>query len=92
MTVIDNEAIVKGNMSFTVGNGIKIGNAAVLIRPNKTDIQLGAVGGDILLGTDQMNKVRLLTGITDIHGNKSLIVQIWRGLFSGFIKSKTQFR
>ena len=47
LPIIDNEAVVKGNMSFTVGNGIKIDDAAVLIRPNETDIQLGAVGGYI---------------------------------------------
>lgn len=91
LTVIDNEAIVKGNMSFTVGNGIKIGNAAVLIRPNKTDIQLGAVGGDILLGTDQMNKVRLLTGITDIHGTNLLLSKYGEAYFPGSLRVRHNF-
>ena len=91
LTIIDNEAVVKGNMSFTVGNGIKIDDAAVLIRPNETDIQLGAVGGDILLGTDQTNKVRLLTGITDIHGTNLLLSQYGEAYFPGSLKVRHNF-
>lgn len=91
LTVADNEAIVKGDMSFTVGNGIKIDHLPVLTRPNETDIQLGAADGDILLGTDQTNKVRLLTGITDVHGTSLLVTQYGEAYFPGSLRVRHNF-
>lgn len=91
LTFTDNEAVVKGSMSFDVGCGIKIGLAPVLVRSSDTDIQLGAVGGDVLLGTDYTDKVKLLTGITDVHGTSLLLSQYGEAYFPGSLRVRHNF-
>lgn len=91
LTFTDNVAELKGDMSFMIGHGIKIENYSILLRPNETDIQIGAVGGDILLGTELTSKVRLLTGITDMHGTSLLLSQSGEAYFPGSLRVKHNF-
>ena len=91
LTFTGNVAELKGDMSFAIGHGIKIGDFSILVRPNETDIQIGAAKGDILLGTEQTNKARLLTGITDVHGTSLLLSQYGEAYFPGSLRVKHNF-
>lgn len=62
-----------GFLSFAVGCGIKITGVPVLVRTGEKDIQLGAVGGDLLLGNEHTQKIRLFAGIADIDGDNLLL-------------------
>lgn len=72
---IDKNCIVHldTNLSFTTGCGIKVGEAPVLVRANATDIQLGAINGDVLLGSGYTHKLRLLTDLFDVDGDYALL-------------------
>lgn len=72
---------LSGYLSFAVGYGIKIDNIPVLIRANENDIQLGAVGGDLLLANEHTNKIRLLAGLSDIDGDNILVSKYGAGYF-----------
>ena len=68
------EAIsLTGYLSFGSGYGIKIADIPVFIRANEKDIQLGATGGDLLLGNNHTEKIRLFAGIADIDGDNLLL-------------------
>lgn len=62
-----------GFISFATGYGIKIGGIPVLMRVDEGHIQLSAAGADLLLGSEQTNKIRLLAGISDIDGDIILL-------------------
>ena len=68
-------------LSFGTGYGVKIGGVAVLIRVNEGDIQLGAVGADLLLGSEQTHKIRLFAGISDIDGDHILLTKYGAAYF-----------
>ncbi|NDW08060.1 hypothetical protein [Dysgonomonas sp. 520] len=72
---IDKQGTVNLNnyLSFASGFGIKIGNIPVLTRINGENIQLGAAGGDLLLGSEYTDKVRLLANISDVDGDYVLV-------------------
>lgn len=64
-----------GFLSFANSFGIRIENISVLIRTNKSDIQVGAVGGDFLLGSENTSKIRLQSHITTDDGEHTLITK-----------------
>lgn len=72
---------LSGYLSFAVGYGIKINNIPVLIRANEKDIQLGAIGGDLLLANGHTNKIRLLAGLSDVDGDNILVSKYGAGYF-----------
>ncbi|GAB6013642.1 hypothetical protein MK137Hg34_000320700, partial [Viscerimonas tarda] len=55
-------------LSFAAGYGIKIENIPVLVRINEKDIQLGAAGGDLHLGSGTTNKICLQANVLDTNG------------------------
>jgi len=59
---------INNHLSFASGYGIKIEGIPVLVRANANDIQLGAVGGDLILGNNFTDKIKLYAGISDIDG------------------------
>lgn len=76
------EAIfLTGYLSFGSGYGIKIADIPVFIRTNEKDIQLGAIGGDLLLGNNDTQKIRLLAGIADIDGDNLLLTKYGAAYF-----------
>lgn len=75
LSINRNYIAINGFLSFNVGYGIQIDNIPVLIRSSEKDIQLGAVGGDLLLGNEHTNKIRLLVGVSDIDGENLLITK-----------------
>ena len=66
---------INGFLSFNTGYGVRIESVPVLVRSGEKDIQIGAVGGDLLLGSEHTNKIRLLTGIADVDGDNLLITK-----------------
>lgn len=66
---------ISGFLSFNTGYGVRIDNIPVFVRSSEKDIQIGAVGGDLLIGSEHTNKVRLLTGIADVDGDNLLITK-----------------
>ena len=66
---------INGFLSFSTGHGIQIDGIPVFMRSGEKDIQVGAVGGDLLLGSDYTNKIRLLAGVTDVDGDNLLITK-----------------
>ena len=66
---------INGFLSFSTGHGVRIDDIPVFVRSNEKNIQIGAVGGDLLLGSGQTNKIRLLVGIADVDGDNLLITK-----------------
>ena len=66
---------INGFLSFSTGYGVRLDGIPVFVRSGEKDIQIGAVGGDLLLGSGHTNKIRLLTGIADVDGNNQLITK-----------------
>lgn len=77
------EMALNGYLSFGVGYGIKIGSIPVLVRSGEKEIQLGSIGGDLLLGGGHTTKIRLLSGISDINGDYLLVSRYGDGYFPG---------
>lgn len=77
------EMSLNGYLSFGVGYGIKIDGIPVLIRAGEKEIQLGSIGGDLLLGGDHTTKIRLLSGVSDLNGDYVLISAYGDGYFPG---------
>lgn len=66
---------MNGFLSFNTGYGVRIDGIPVFVRSGEKDIQIGAVGGDLLLGSGYTNKIRLLAGIADVDGDNLLITK-----------------
>ena len=66
---------INGFLSFNTGYGMRIDGIPVFVRSNEKDIQVGAIGGDLLVGSEHTNKIRLLAGITDVDGDNLLITK-----------------
>lgn len=77
------EVTLNGYLSFGTGYGIKIGGIPVLLRAGDHEIQLGSIGGDLLLGGDYTTKIRLLSGISDMNGDYLLVSRYGDGYFPG---------
>lgn len=67
------ELALTGNLSFAEGYGIRIGGRDVLVCSSEQDIVLGAPAGDLLLGSEMTNKIRLQSGIADTDGEHQLL-------------------
>lgn len=74
-----------GYLSFAENYGIKINSLPVLTRLNTKDILLAAAGGDLLLGNESTDKIRLQSGLWDIDGDTALISRYGAACFPGSI-------
>ena len=77
------DVALSGYLSFGEGFGIRIGGKDVLVRENENRIQLGSIGGDLLLGGNDTPKIRLFSGLSDIDGNCLLISPYGHACFPG---------
>jgi hypothetical protein len=66
-------AAMYGDLSFGEGYGIRIGGITVLGRTGVSDITIGGAGGNLLLGSENTNKIKLLSGIMDADGDYQLL-------------------
>lgn len=61
------------SLSFGYGQGIKMDGLPILTRFGADHIGINAIGGDLLLGNSNTDKVRLCRGLSDINGENNLI-------------------
>lgn len=80
---IDSEMALNGYLSFGTGYGIKISELPVLFRAGEHEIQLGGIGGDLLLGGEYTTKIRLLSGLSDANGDYLLVSAYGDAYFPG---------
>jgi len=83
LSIHSDTANLSGYLSFSQGYGIKINNLPVLTRLNGKDILLAAAGGDLLLGSENTDKIRLQSGLWDIDGDTALISKYGAACFPG---------
>ena len=83
MAVTTKAISLTGYLSFGSGYGIKMADIPVFVRTNEKDIQLGATGGDLLLGNNHTEKIRLFAGIADIDGDNLLLSRYGGAYFPG---------
>ena len=85
LSIHSGTADLSGYLSFSEGYGIRINGLPVLSRLNETDIQLASAGGDLLLGNESTDKIRLQSGLWDIDGDTALISKYGAACFPGSI-------
>lgn len=73
---VDKEIIsLNSNLSFNIGYGIQIDSLPVLTRVDKQDVQIGAIGGDLHIGSVYTNRVILKAGIFDVNNQYQLLTK-----------------
>lgn len=80
-----------GFISFATSYGILINNIPVLTRVSNTDIQLGAVGGDLLLGSANTQKTRLQANIATNDGEYILLTKYGGAYFPDSIQIRHNY-
>lgn len=85
LSIHSGTADLSGYLSFAENYGIKINTLPVLTRLNTKDILLAAAGGDLLLGNESTNKIRLQSSLWDIDGDTALISKYGAACFPGSI-------
>lgn len=91
LSINRNYIVVSGFLSFNMGYGIQIADVPVLIRSSEKEIQIGAVGGDLLLGSKHTNKTRLLAGIADVDGDNLLITKYGGAYFPDSLRVRHHY-
>ena len=91
LTASKETILALGFLSFASGYGIKIDDVPVLIRVNDSDIQLSSANGDLLLGSEQTNKIKLFAGVSDIDGDNILISKYGDGYFPASFKTRHNY-
>lgn len=75
LTVARGEALLDGYLTISANYGVKIGSIPVLIRLNETDVALSCDYGNLHLGSESTQQIRLFAGLTDIDGDNILITK-----------------
>lgn len=71
--ILKEEVRLNGFLSIGAGYGVKIGDIPVLYRMNEADVRLGCDYGNLLLGSENTQQIRLFSGLTDVDGDNILI-------------------
>lgn len=69
----EDEMTAACNLSLAQSYGIRIGGMTVLGRVGASDIMVGGMGGDLLLGSGDTNKIKLLSAIMDTDADYTLL-------------------
>lgn len=89
---VDKEIInLNSYLSFNIGYGIQIDSLPVLTRVDKQDIQVGAIGGDLHLGSVNTNRVILKAGIFDQNNQYYLITKYGGAYFPDSLTVRHNF-
>lgn len=75
LTVTTGEALLDGYLTISANYGVKIGDIPVLIRVNETDIALSCDYGNLHLGSEHTQKIKLFAGLWDMDGDNMLITK-----------------
>lgn len=80
-----------GDLSFSAGSGIRISGVRVLQGVGATDVRLESAGGDLLLGGDHTNKVRLLSNLSDTDGEHILLSKYGAAYFPASLRVRHNY-
>lgn len=86
LTVTTGEALLDGYLNISANYGVKIGDIPVLIRVNETDIALSCDYGNLHLGGEHTQKIKLFAGLWDIDGDNMLITKYGGAYFPDFLR------
>lgn len=75
LSVVAEGALLEGFLTIAANCGIKIGSTSVLIRVNETDVALSCDYGNLNLGSEHTQKIKLFAGLWDIDGDNMLITK-----------------
>lgn len=75
LSVVTDGALLDGFLTIAANCGVKIGNIPVLIRVNETDVALSCDYGNLNLGSEHTQKIKLFAGLWDIDGDNMLITK-----------------
>ena len=73
LSVVSDGALLEGFLIIAANYGVKIGSIPVLIRVNETDVALSCDYGNLNLGSEHTQKIKLFAGLWDIDGDNMLI-------------------
>ena len=72
-SIAGNSVSCLSDLAFSAGCGVKISGVTVLKGVGTRDVRLEGADGDLLVGGDRTNKVRLMSNLTDIDGEHVLL-------------------
>lgn len=75
LTVTDVETLLDGYLTISANYGVKIGSIPVLTRVNETDVALSCDYGNLHLGSEHTQKIKLFAGLWDIDADNMLITK-----------------
>lgn len=75
LSVLAEGALLEGFLTIAANCGVKIGSSPVLIRVNETDVALSCDYGNLHLGSEHTQKIKLFAGLWDIDGDNMLITK-----------------
>lgn len=81
LSVTTDGALLDGFLTIAANCGVKIGNTPVLIRVNETDVALSCDYGNLHLGSEHTQKIKLFAGLWDMDGDNILITKYGAAYF-----------
>lgn len=87
----EEEVAASCHLSFGEGYGIRMGGATVLGHTSNTDVRLSGAGGDLLLGGEGTNRIRLLSGLMDTDDSYMLLSPHGAASFPGSLSVRHDF-
>lgn len=75
LSVVTDGALLDGFLTIAANSGVKIGSTPVLIRVNDTDVSLSCDYGNLHLGSEYTQKIKLFAGLWDMDGDNMLITK-----------------
>lgn len=91
VSINSNGIFANQDIHFTDGNGIKVANKHVLAAVGLTDIQIGSVGGALILGNENTSEIKLGTGIKNSSGAHTIISKFGAGYFPDSFRAAHDF-
>ena len=79
------------DLAFSAGCGVRISGITVLKGSGTNDVRLEGANGDLLLGGDHTNKIRLMSNLTDIDGEHVLISRYGAGYFPDSLRVRHNY-
>lgn len=84
------KVVAGGAFSIHPTSGIEINGSPVLYSSGSS-IQIGGLGGDLLLGNTMVNKISLQANVTDIHGETVLLSRFGSAYFPDSLTVRHDF-
>lgn len=91
LSVAENGVSCLSDLSFSSGNGIRFSGVRVLQGVGAKDVRLEGAGGELLLGGDHTNKVRLLSNLADTDGEHVLLSKYGAAYFPASLRVRHNY-